>query len=676
MRKNFKSAQYSILLVIIISIAWMLQLTLFTNTDVSWLLEASKRMLAGGSYTNDYFENNPPWILYFYALPVLAAKLFSAHVLIVIRIFVFLLAGVSLSFCYYFFQRIFAKQDALLVKALTLTLAMLFLVLPLAEFGQREHLLFILSMPYFLLVTLRLQGQQVNSCLAFSVGLLAGSVFLFKPYFLMALFLVELYYLINKKTLWAWIRPETTAIAFLLLVYAAILFLRHPDYLSLIMPFALRWCYLGTRNPWIVVVNNTFTQLCCLSILLCIITYEMHRYRQFMWVMLLAFLGFFFSYLIQQESWYYHLLPAYALAILINVSTFYFYITTPDKKKHILISTACFFILAVLLLYKMIDSFSHYVFFHPVAWVCFTVGVFVLCGSFFIGRPWVSAKQFTFIYLLAMLMFLLPYFDSLLRYEMMTDNKRDYQQLVDYMDKKAQHESVYFFTTNIAHAFPVVSYSKSTTSASRFSFFWALPGLVHQTYMGGADNEQHEKDKNFLIDKVTEDIAAVKPKLVFIDALTQKNTLRFWDPSTLVITFFPFDYLKYFNKNQKFQQIWQNYRYLTTLTSYRKSHINPALYKIQLSSHHVPLDADILEKKIYLYLRNNGDLELAFKNDGGEVQRIKIQDKKFQGIKQQLLTGASFDKSTQQLFYAWAAQQVQTYPFYKFDVYERRSDQS
>jgi hypothetical protein len=46
--------------------------------DVSWLLEVTKRWLNGGTYGKDFFENNPPLILYLYAPAVLGAKLFHS----------------------------------------------------------------------------------------------------------------------------------------------------------------------------------------------------------------------------------------------------------------------------------------------------------------------------------------------------------------------------------------------------------------------------------------------------------------------------------------------------------------------------------------------------------------------------------------------------------------------
>ena len=36
---------------------WLIQQAILFNCDVAWLSEASKRMLHGGTYLNDFFEN-------------------------------------------------------------------------------------------------------------------------------------------------------------------------------------------------------------------------------------------------------------------------------------------------------------------------------------------------------------------------------------------------------------------------------------------------------------------------------------------------------------------------------------------------------------------------------------------------------------------------------------------
>ena len=296
---------------VFLSAGWI-QSSLFLNTDVSWLLEASKRMLLGGNYTNDFFENNPPWILYFYSPAVMCANLLSISLIISIRAYVFLLSAISLGLSYLLLKKILSKSDDNLILLLLIGQAFVYLILPMADFGQRENLFFILIMPYFFMMAARMDGLRISPFLAFIIGLLAGSGLMIKPYFLMTLFLVEGYYFIAgpkpvfasatkqrlRSKLFYWlIRPELFSILFLLVTYLALLFLRHTDYLTQVMPFALRWCYLGTRRPWSVVIGNMLTLWCCSPLFFYMVTRKINPYIHLTHVLLFGLLGFLFSYL-------------------------------------------------------------------------------------------------------------------------------------------------------------------------------------------------------------------------------------------------------------------------------------------------------------------------------------------------------------------------------------------
>lgn len=629
----FKRYSFAAILLFIFSFAWYLQSQILINVDVSWLLEATKRMLAGGTYTKDYFENNPPWILYFYIPPVIFEKVFSSIVL-AMRSYVFLLSFVSLSLSYYFFKQIFAKQDIVLARLLTVIFAILFLIFPMGDFGQRDHLFLILSMPYFLMMVLRLQDHKINPKFAMLIGLLAGSVFLIKPYFLVSLFIVEFYYLIKRKNIFVCFRPETVSILVLLILYAGILFFRHPDYLHIVLPHALRWCYLGTRKPWIIVVYNQWANYCYLPILFYIATYEVNRYKQFSFVMLLVFVGFMASYLLQQEDWPYHLKPAFSMAIILNVICLYFYINTPNKNKYVSILMSAYVLLLLSLFNPNSDFLNNNVIAHPFVYfgLIASVFIFVLCQivqkyktlnwfavlllSLWIGYlfNYYTVKSFhsghyffsitsvfliitfacfikgdlknklfnSFITALGLLIFLLPYYITYSDYCSFKNQLVAFEGLKKYLNQNAAGNSVYFFVTNPA-VFPTIKGSNNVTSASRFSFFWSLPGMIKQSYfpMDEKIKKILNKDKNYLIDMISEDLITKKPKYVFVDALDKKASLYFINLKQKNISYIPFDYISYFKSSADFNKAWASYHYVTTLTGYTNQFSYP-LYKFSV----------------------------------------------------------------------------------------------
>jgi hypothetical protein len=77
-------------------VAWLTQSSLMFNSDASWLMLATKRWLTGGNYTHDFFEINPPMILYIYTPAVYLADLLHSSAAIALRIYIIILIAVSL----------------------------------------------------------------------------------------------------------------------------------------------------------------------------------------------------------------------------------------------------------------------------------------------------------------------------------------------------------------------------------------------------------------------------------------------------------------------------------------------------------------------------------------------------------------------------------------------------
>lgn len=726
---------YSIL-VLIFAIAWLIQSSLLMNVDVSWLLEASKRMLAGGNYTNDYFENNPPWILYFNIPPILLSKFLLLKIAYSLRVYIFFLTIVSLILSYHLLQRIFINEDAYIIRFLMIVLAILFLIIPVSNFGQREHLLFVLTMPYFLLMTLRIKEHRINTYLALGVGYLAGLAFLLKPYFFIPLLLNESYYLLKKKRILACLRTELITILSLLLIYTLLIFIRHNDYLHLITPFALRWCYFGTKQPWSMMFNNLQSLFCCLPILFCIATHENNHYKDFTIIMALALIGYFLSFLIQRVCWFYHLLPAFCMASFIYLFVFCIFVNSVNKIKYTYILSALFGLILLMTLSKVLPTLNYYFIFRPVVYFCLVTIVFSmilylnpcnLCRTLFdnicilllsilisllchlaikksvywqnlafvmiyfiqiisfsllVPGKFRYKARYAFITILCFLILFLPYYNTLSRLIYTHKNDKAYQKLTAFLDNHASNQAVYFFTTNISDAFPVIPNSQSI-SGSRFSFFWSLPGLVKQSFlpMDFKHHAQLLKDKNFLIDMIVDDIENNKPKLVFIDSLNHKNSMLNIDnvQDKLVINYISFNYLDYFSNNKRFSDTWKNFHYLNTISWSSRLHINPFAYSIKLTYLHPPQSKDIKSDILYLYLRNNDVVEVALRDDYKLINKIvmkandgELNQEQLNSIKRRLIKGKGHLSNTnRRAVFLWLSRQYFVYPLYKFQVYER-----
>ncbi len=63
--------------------------------------------------------------------------------------------------------------------------------LPGQDFGEREHLLLALVVPYLLLAAARASGREIPAAAAVLIGLLAGAAFALKPHFVLLWLAIE-----------------------------------------------------------------------------------------------------------------------------------------------------------------------------------------------------------------------------------------------------------------------------------------------------------------------------------------------------------------------------------------------------------------------------------------------------------------------------------------------------
>lgn len=676
---------FSLVSLIFIS-GWMTQATLFPNHDVSWLLEASKRLLAGGTYTQDFFENNPPWVLYVYLIPVIISKIFSVHITHSLKIFTFCAAFISLWLSNYFLTQIL---KSFFIRALfVVILAILFLILPLTDLGQREHLWFILTMPYLLMMTRRLENPHVNTFLAVFVGFLAGSVFLLKPFFLMQLLLIEIYYAYRKKNILSWFRPEIITIFALLLLYALLLVTRHLDYLKVVMPFAYRWA--SWARPFDVLVTFYGATMGLLTLSFYVAMYEIDRYRDLTTIMCIALIGCLFSYFIQCVDSDYHVLPAVCIATCLFSLNFIQYISTPNSTRHVnimmniylamvliqscgnfncigyhilqypaiffsLMALLCILILSfiprnnigpqlrylrILFLTLLISYAYFYITARFINWSVFHIAstsvVFVLSFASLISVSFKDKLRYANITLLGIVFYFTLYYLYYDNYKRSQILKPSYESLVSDINRIAHNQSIYFFDTDVAHIFPILNYTDNNTSASRFSSFcWTLPGFARQAYfdLNPQLHEQLSKDKNQLINLVVEDLEKNRPNFLFIDDLQIKCEMLVFKFNDAILSqstnlryfpHFPFDHLDFFSANTQFSHLFKNYFYVTHIENNLKLPINPLRFRFQLTYQQSPTDDQIKFRTLYLYLLKDHQLEVALRNGHFEVVRLKM----------------------------------------------------
>ena len=161
-----------------IALRWTIPL----NLDVAWFLIAAGRMMAGGSYSADFFDMNMPLAIALYIPPQ------ALHLATGISVNSALTAwSVALIVQCLVLVRALGRSSAdRAIRALTSApglawLAFVLVSMPVYDFGQREHLAFALFLPF--IVMLADERPPSRSPLRTYVSILAAIGFMLKPHY-------------------------------------------------------------------------------------------------------------------------------------------------------------------------------------------------------------------------------------------------------------------------------------------------------------------------------------------------------------------------------------------------------------------------------------------------------------------------------------------------------------
>ena len=285
------------------------------NHDCGWLLFAASRFLAGDALYSELIEINPPLIIYLNVPPAALASFTGLSVGAALNLWVASLLGLSL----FLTSRIVRVGDFVrLMNPIALAAVAFVLVVPVGrDFGQREHLMMILTLPYFAVVGQRVAGGDVRSGQALGAGLLAAVGFSLKPYFLLAPVLVRIGTALWQRKLFDTRRSENEGLVLGVVVYAAHFF---------VVPFQSDFAanleltlevYGSFKVSFVELLSKPWTiEALVVIVVLSVAAIFAGSIRTSIWVLILAQLGFLGSAFWQGKGWTYHLFPALACGYL------------------------------------------------------------------------------------------------------------------------------------------------------------------------------------------------------------------------------------------------------------------------------------------------------------------------------------------------------------------------
>ena len=293
-----------------------LRLVVVANTDVSWLITLSEKVLDGQRLYVDLIEINPPAAIILYLPLVALARVLALRPEVVVDAGVFLAIGASLALAGHILRR--ARQldnhDAMRLAALA---AAVLAILPAQTFGEREHIAVILLLPLFALWTSRLAGARQDILAVLAAGLGAGLTLAIKPQFALGL-APALIVLVVRTGSWRLLfAPENWVAGTLAAIYGASVFFFYPAFVSDITPMIMT-TYVPVRHSLFVMLVQCPVLLLAAAQLWLASSWRPGLLRSPAMIMFAAAAGgFFLVFVLQGKGWPYHSYPVLAFVHIV-----------------------------------------------------------------------------------------------------------------------------------------------------------------------------------------------------------------------------------------------------------------------------------------------------------------------------------------------------------------------
>lgn len=438
---------------------------MYQDWDMLFLLEGGKRLLAGGTYVNDMFENNPPLIYYFSVGINFLAKAFDVSNVFVFKLFIYILILYSLGACHYLLN--FKPVKSIGISFLLLTLAFCLLILSVCVFGEREHLMLILTMPYYFLLYQSAAGIKFNPTLKITISFLAALGFAIKPYFLFSFLFSELLFMYWQRNWKALFRLEIQIIFWTLIAYLVSITVFMPDFYSDILPYLIKFYVFNTS----IIELLTNPALINAALLLLSSLYLSAFLGRIETLLIAVNSGCILSFILQGKGWYYHAFPLITMNSLL-ATMLVFHLLTARKRNKI----------------------------HPLLLM---------------------------VIIIAQILFtLIPAFvDDYKRINYYKNDSSSFQQFIKITRKFAHHKPIFFFSTDLAMTLPIVYYSNAKLG-SRFPSLWPLAGIINRQYALQHCDQICREAKQKILHYIMEDFKRYQPELAYVDVHPYKTFIK------------------------------------------------------------------------------------------------------------------------------------------------------
>lgn len=302
------------------------QLGLTLNTDVAWLFELSKRVLAGAdTYREAGFETNPPMMIYLGLLPAWLHSVLGLNAQCSLTLFITILSAGTLLLAARVLSGVaalpMANQNVFLIG-----LGYIFVVLPGSMMAQREHFILLFSIPYALVVFAFLEGAVTPRWLRCIAGLLAGIALCIKPPFTLVLLGLTAWVVCRKQLKPWFFRLENVAVVAAVAAFAAWVISQERFFIEMVYPLLSQVYTQGRTDDWLE-VNLARAVFIVMPVFGYFLAKQLSRGKEtpennLLLLCVLLMLAFYFVAVAQPLSFTYHAIPFFALtALLLFISS-------------------------------------------------------------------------------------------------------------------------------------------------------------------------------------------------------------------------------------------------------------------------------------------------------------------------------------------------------------------